>query len=447
MKSTIENDLTLPPDLSVPSGDQLDPHLTKALEKYGQQLDLEHTARYTGALVRHRGIKCALDLLRFVFMYSLNDYSLNQVGLWGTLVGVGSLSKTAVLKRLRGCHRWLGVLIVAYLERQKICFPARTGWHLRLLDASTVSHPGSRGADWRLHVSFDLGQACLNQVQLTDGKQGESLTRWQFQPGELCVADRAYGVLRSLGVLLGATAGFVVRIGWQNLPLQHHDGQPFDLIAWLKCLPNDPAQCSQTQVWVSTPQGRFPLRLVGRPIPPFKADPIRQRMRQEAKRKKRRLDERSLLAAGFVLLVSNLPEPEWSAYQILELYRLRWQVELMFKRLKSLFQLDHLRSKDPNLAQTYLLAKLLAALLIGGIQRQWIEQDPDKYSRLQKPMSLWRLTQVLLEAFRAAIRGPLGLGLVFQHRDQLDRYLCEDSRKRLQQWAFARQSLGGICGY
>lgn len=447
MKSTTEKGPAVTPGISFEAGSLMDTKLAKALEKHEQQLDLENTARYSGALLRHRGIKLAIDLLRFVFMYSVNDYSLNAVGLWGTVMGLGSLSKTAVLKRLRGCHRWLGVLIVAYLALHKIRFPRRTGLHLRLLDASTVSQPGSTGADWRLHLSFDLGQACMDDVQITDGKQGETLTRWQFQPGDLCLADRAYGVLRSLGVLLGATAWFVIRIGWQNLPMERADGQPFDLIAWLRCISTDPAVASQTKVWVNTPQGRFPLRLIGRPIPPQKAAQVRQRMRQEAKRKKRTLDERSLLAAGFVLVVSNLPEQEWSAFQIQALYRLRWQIELVFKRLKSILQFDHLRAKNPDLAQTYLLAKILAALLIGGIQLQLTERYPEKFGSLQKPISMWRLTRVLFDAFQDAIRGSFSLELVFQHWCQLERYLCEDSRRRIQQLALARQSLGLVCGF
>jgi IS4 transposase len=49
---------------------------------------------------------------------------------------------------------------------------------------------------------------------------------------------------------------------------------------------------------------------------------------------------------------------------------MRWQIELAFKRLKSLLNLDALRAKDPALARSYLLGKLIAALLIQCIADQ-----------------------------------------------------------------------------
>lgn len=424
----------------------LDTNLEKGLQKYQSQLNLEKTARSSGALLRRRGVYTAFDLLRLVFMYSLGDYSLRMVGLWGTVMEVANLSKTAVLNRLRRCKGWLGELIVSYLAFHQIRFPTQSGIRLRLFDASTVSQPGSNNADWRLHLGVDLGRACIDSVHLTSSRQGETLTLWQFQTGDICVADRAYGVPRSLGVLFAAAAWFVIRIGWHNLPMQTTDGLSFDLTTWLKCISTDPDVASQTQVWVNTPQGRFPLRLIGQAIPTAKAEQVRRRIRKEAQRKKRKLDERTILAAGFVLLVSNLPDTRWSANQILDLYQLRWQIELVFKRLKSILHFDHVRAKDTNLAQTYLLAKILAALLIGGIHSTLFELDPEKFLSKKQPISIWRLTNTLFEALLNTIRGQFSLERILLHWQALRRYLSEDSRRRIQQLAAARQFLNTIYG-
>jgi hypothetical protein len=248
-------------------------------------------------------------------------------------------------------------------------------------------------------------------------------------------------------VLLGAAASFIIRIGWQNLPLTDRAGQPFDISAWLGVQSTDPAAWpAQAFVWVNTPQGRFPLRLIARAIPPEKAAKIRQRLQAEARHKKRKLDERSLLAAGFVMVVSNLPDLSWSAGDILAAYRLRWQIELVFKRLKGLLCFDHLRATDPQLAQVYLLTKVLIALLLGEWQWRLALAAADQDCSSQRPASQWRVTQLLLETFRQTMCGTLTIDKIRKHLPELQRYLSDEPRRRQRQLA-AFPDLGMLCGF
>ena len=421
--------------------------MEKMLSSMAQEVDLEGSARYSGALCRKRVIQSAHNLLKLVLGYALTDYSLRMLGLWATLMGWGSLSKSGVRKRICQCQSWIGVLLVAVLVRGKLVQPRLPGQRLRLFDCSTVSQPGSHKIDWRLHLGFDLCAGRMTDVHLTDGKQGESLTRWQIAPGEICLADRASGVPRSLGVLLGAAASFVIRIGWQNLPLQDGQGQLFGLAQWLKVQSEDPsAPPAQVWVWVTTPQGCFRVRLIARAIPPDKAARNRKKLQAEAKHKKTRLDERSLLAAGFVMVVSNLPQATWSAGEILDLYRFRWQIELVFKRLKSILCFDNLRATDPHLAQVYLLSKLLIALLVTEGEWRLALAAPETFQNPDRPVSRWRLNQLALAAFRQSVCGVLSWELIFKHLPQLDRYLCDEPRRRQSQLA-ALRNLATLWGF
>jgi hypothetical protein len=419
---------------------KVDNQVGRAICLLDGRIDLEGSARYSGALRRRRVVQSALDLLRLVMVYALTDYSLRLVGLWGTLMDWGSLSKNAVRKRLRQCQAWIGVLIVQVLVQGTLNVPSCAPYRLRLIDVSNVSQPGHRKIDWRLHLEVACHPLRIAGVQLTDGKVGESLTHWPVAANDLLLADRIYGVARSLGVVLGAGAFFVIRVGWHNLPLSDREGQRFVIADWLRVFSTDPAApAAQTRVWVSTPQGRFPIRLIARAIPPEKAARIRQRLRAETKHKGRRLDERSLLAAGFVLVVSNLPD-SYHAADILALYRFRWQVELVFKRLKSVLGFDRLRvTSDPQLAQVYLLTKLLVALLLGQAEWQLALSAPAAFQDAQRPLSRWRLQQVLLEIFRTAVCGVLTEERFLAHLPQLARYLCDEPRRRQRQslvWAF-----------
>ena len=59
-----------------------------------------------------------------------------------------------------------------------------------------------------------------------------------------------------------------------------------------------------------------------------------------------------------------MPERDWTDEVVLEWYRTRWQVELVFKRFKSLVQLGCLPKYSDESAKAWLYGKLVAALLV-----------------------------------------------------------------------------------
>ena len=62
------------------------------------------------------------------------------------------------------------------------------------------------------------------------------------------------------------------------------------------------------------------------------------------------------------MVVTNLPE-EITARQVLELYRMRWQIELVFKRLKSIPDYDKPQTKTDLTSRAWLHCKLLTAAI------------------------------------------------------------------------------------
>ncbi len=90
---------------------------------------------------------------------------------------------------------------------------------------------------------------------------------------------------------------------------------------------------------------------------------------KEAQKKKRQPRKTTLRYARYVILFTTFPTDEYSKKEILERYRLRWQVELVFKRFKSLAQLGHLPKIDEESSQAWLYGKLIVALLIEKIVR------------------------------------------------------------------------------
>lgn len=202
--------------------------------------DLETSARQTHAFRRRRVLRSAGDLLRVVLLYTLVDWPFRLVAAWISTRQLTQISDVAVRQRVRQTLPWLQTLIQTTLA------VAPTGVvapqvRVRLIDATTAQRPGSTSTDWRLHLQFDLAQATIRGIEVTDAKGGETLVRHPTEPGEISVADRGYAHRRGIGAIVADGGDLVVRTTWHNLPLQEQTGHPFDLFGWLRTVPHKQA--------------------------------------------------------------------------------------------------------------------------------------------------------------------------------------------------------------
>jgi hypothetical protein len=273
---------------------------------------------------------------------------------------------------------------------------------MRVLDATTSSRPGSDRADWRCHAAFDLGTLRLDHVEVTDRRGGEQFQRFHCVPGELLLADAGYPSRQGIAHVAASGAHLLVRANWQSLPLLDAEGRPVDYLALARKAP----AAEPVLHAVSTAPAKSTPAVAGRLIilrkSPQAVEQAQRRMRKERSRKGKPLEERSLEAAAYIFLFTTLET--LSPTQALELYRFRWQVELAFKRLKSLLHLDALRAKDPDLAQTYLYAKLLAAILVDDLTEHQLGVSPWGYA-VPRPSRV-HLARPEVARRRAARRGP-----------------------------------------
>ena len=78
-------------------------------------------------------------------------------------------------------------------------------------------------------------------------------------------------------------------------------------------------------------------------------------------------------------MFTTLPKHQASTRQVLECYRLRWQIELTFKRLKSVVQLGHVPKQDDQSSRAWLYGKLFVALLSQKLARIGNDLSPWGY--------------------------------------------------------------------
>ena len=88
------------------------------------------------------------------------------------------------------------------------------------------------------------------------------------------------------------------------------------------------------------------------------------------------LREVTLEYGAWIVVVTSLPAIEYSDDDVLQWYRIRWQIELAFKRLKSLADVGHLPKKDAASSRAWLYGKLLISLLADNMQRHAASFSP-----------------------------------------------------------------------
>ncbi len=334
--------------------------------------NLSEIAKDSGAVVRWRHIKNGEELLRVILAYSTEDLSLRSTAAWSSQTDL-ELKDTSVLHRLRNAPPLLE-RVLAHLLTHQLKAEAAPGREFRINDATVLSIPGSEGTDYRLHVVYDPAQCCLRRVEITDQRGGERLDRDRPQPGDIVCGDR--GLARASGIHAVNEAGAYVllRMHWQNIRLENVQGQALALDAILK---RADAGDAGTIVYVSL-QGKAPVvaRLIVRPLPTEAANRNRQHLRRNAAKKGRTPSATALRLAGYFCLLTTLPQVVASDDVVLELYRIRWQIELFFKRCKGLLHFDHLRAFDPDLVRAYCLAKLIEITLIQCLHAEAISFSP-----------------------------------------------------------------------
>jgi len=336
------------------------------LAKLSSNIDLAATARETKALVRARGVRDAPSLLRLALAYGVSGLSLRTTAAWASMADVAQISDVSLLDRLRNSADWLELLWQTQLANRvpPVVMPG-LNLAVRLIDATTISSPRTKTAEWRLHMDYRPVEGQFGGAVLTDGRQSEGFHLFEAKPGELVVGDRGYAKAGGLGKVRQSGGHFLVRLGWRSVVLLDEAGNDFDILATIVKLP--PGQISEFTVQLADgARRRRPVctaRLILSPLPEGAGKRAREKAVYKARRQGRGILPQGAAAANWLMLLTSVSEESATADQLVALYRLRWQIELAFKRLKSQLHIDELVAKDAKLARTWLAANLLAALL------------------------------------------------------------------------------------
>lgn len=309
--------------------------------------DLEQSAKKSKALMRCRNVPSAAALIRMALAYAVSDLSLKDVAAWASTMGLAEISGPGLFYRLRESEHWLEQVLAATLGAE--VKPGPKGFFLRAVDASVINGPGAEGTEWRAHVRIDPQTGRFCSVELTDEHGGEGYGRHPLERNEVLLGDRAYSTARGIYAVEQAGAKVVARLNPYTLRVCGADRTVLKLLSKSRKVPKT---------------GALELNVLI-PVPPEKQSKTHKpwSLNKAIAWINARVIAGRTREGEIIWLITTLTSEQATATQLLELYRLRWQIELLFKRLKSLLHLDTLPSRQGPTARSWMLARLLAASL------------------------------------------------------------------------------------
>ena len=348
------------------------------------------------------------------------------------LVDLADISEAAWRKRLRTSNPWLLWLLSELVAAPSVSPPASPypAGRLLLVDASCLRQPGGTGDDWRLHLAYDFSAGRMSQVHVTDRRGGERLDRYLWQADDVIVADRGYGYRRSVALAVRQHAAVVVRISPATFPLETEAGAPFNVLRWLR---HQGSAEREGQSWCRWEGRRYRVRLVAAKLDAQAALAARRRTRRKAQKAGRTLTAPTLTVAGWVLLITTLDARTWTTADVLYVYRARWQVERVFKKMKQLLRLNQIRTKHPTSVEATVRALLIGWALHEGTTTLLRTLLSATAPPALTVVSSWLLSGLGLDTLRQQVQGQWSEARLQACRSRLRRFLCSRPRRRAHQ--------------
>jgi hypothetical protein len=315
------------------------------------------------------------QILRLVLYQVGRNVGLQTAAAAFAAAGLLEISSVALHKWMKKLGPYLAELVAAMVSGSHGVFAAErwAGYEIVAVDATCVQRPGATGTTARVHRALRLVDLRVLRAVVTDQTGGETFRRFVPEAGQLWLGDRAYANPPGIAWVKDHKGEVLVRYNRGSLPLYDARGIEVDVLSKLAKL-RKPGWSRQWQAFVHTAgDDRIEGRLCAVRLPADKAEQARERLRRE---QGTGLTQESLAMADFVVVFTTVPSSRLALEQVLEIYRMRWQIELDFKRDKSITGLDRLPNFLPNTIESWIYAKLLLHQVLRSLANQNVAIPP-----------------------------------------------------------------------
>lgn len=301
---------------------------------------------------------------------------------------------------------------------------------VNLIDSSGIPLPASlaelypasrnhEAANLKLRVVFDFLYGRLQQLLFAPGKeadQGFAAYLSTVKAGSLNIMDLGHFNLSNFQAIADQEAFYLSRYKHRTTVLTP-EGVELDLLDLWSGQADSVVELA-VLVGQSRPH-RLPCRLVAFRLKQEVADQRRRKAKQAAKRRGETVSPATLALLDWSIYLTNAPAERLTPPQIATLYRVRWQIELLFKLIKSYFGLRRFAQLRPERLLTELYAKLIALVLtlflVGPLRLPRADQPYREISPVKVRQICQRFARTLSQLMGDLDRLIQTLRLMIQH--------------------------------
>jgi hypothetical protein len=343
--------------------------------------------------------------LRLVLHYVAGGGSMRDTVAMASAGGLVTISQVALFKWVKKIGGYLEELVVRMEDATPFRSESWGGYELIAADATAVMRPGATGTTARIHYGMRLATLTPRAIRVTDVHVGETLRNFDVQPGELWILDRGYANPPNVEYVIERGSDLLVRYNRESLPVFDAAGARVDVNRLLSSV-SERGVAHEERIFVRARGGPMrAARLCFLRLAQRDANKARERMRREGV-----LDAESLAMAEYIVILTTADESRLDATKILALYRARWQVELDFKRDKTIGGLDALPNFLPESIRGWLCAKVLLGQIARRLASQRVAIPPSGLAAaLLPPLSTQTTPQPTRPRRRTLVRDALRL--------------------------------------
>ena len=212
-----------------------------------------------------------------------------------------------------------------------------------MLDGTTIKQAGklgNRGGETlRVHMCYNLTKGCMENICVTDKHTAEGVTIFDLEANTIYIADAGYGKGKALAHVVSCKADALFRVTPNHLSLANDEKGKIKIDMTTKL--DTKANIVDFTCFVHTENKKYvPVRIIASRLPEDKALLAKERKIRNAQRyQTKNMREETLIYAEWMFLMTSLGN-DVSVESLFAMYRSRWQIELLFKRIKQSFDIS-----------------------------------------------------------------------------------------------------------
>ena len=327
--------------------------------------DIEESAKAKGALIRKRGVKSASDLLKLMLIYAVSTMSMRLLSLCAASMKIADITDVALGKRFQKAGLWLAYILDYVLPKPMKVIGTKREYDtikrtINLIDGSMVTEAGKGGNSYRIHMSYNLSIGNMNDVQVTDKHKAESFEHCKIQKNEIYIADSGYGKAKLYDYIVTRGADAILRFTPNHVTLTNQRGEVINMAEKLDAK----KKTIEFHCYAKNGKKLLPVRIIASQLPEDKkAEAIKRKKKEAQKYQTKNMRPETLLYAEWTIIMTSMNE-SYTAEEVLKIYRSRWQVELLFKRIKQHFKVTKIRPSTQKYGTVLVLLWLIIWALV-----------------------------------------------------------------------------------